>query len=324
MTLKVTMANGSSDSVDFVNVAGTTLAQVKGYDDGSSNGHVEIYTTSAGTSSEKVRIDKDGNVGIGTSSPTQKITIGGASTSDQQINMSFDNGSLGIKGGSGSNAALIALRGGTSSFNGAGMEFYTNNAERARIDSSGNLLVGTTSTTGNQYGGAPGITLGGGNALNIKSTGYATYGLLNYLGNLVWNNGSDRMAMDPSGNLRVPAVYALTTGAAANMHCAADGTFYRSTSSLKYKTDVQDATHGLNEVMALRPVIYKGKTDGDLIFGGLIAEEVHEAGLTEFVQYAEDGTPDALAYSNMVSLCIKAIQELKAELDAVKAQLENK
>ena len=57
------------------------------------------------------------------------------------------------------------------------------------------------------------------------------------------------------------------------------------------------------------------------VFGGLIAEEVHEAGLTEFVQYADDGSPDALAYGNMVSLCIKAIQELKAEVDSLKAQL---
>ena len=58
-----------------------------------------------------------------------------------------------------------------------------------------------------------------------------------------------------------------------------------------------------------------------IIFGGLIAEEVHDAGLTEFVQYNDDDEPDALAYGNMVSLCIKAIQELKAELDSAKARI---
>ena len=105
------------------------------------------------------------------------------------------------------------------------------------------------------------------------------------------------------------------------MHIAADGHFFRSTSSLKYKTDVQDATHGLADVMALRPVTYRGKNDGDLVFGGLIAEEVHEAGLTEFVQYAEDGSPDALAYGNMVSLCIKAIQEQQALVTALTARV---
>jgi len=39
------------------------------------------------------------------------------------------------------------------------------------------------------------------------------------------------------------------------------------------------------------------------------------------VQYADDGTPDALSYGNMVALCIKAIQELKAELDVTKAEV---
>ena len=80
-------------------------------------------------------------------------------------------------------------------------------------------------------------------------------------------------------------------------------------------------THGLTELLTLRPVTYKGNNDGDIIFGGLIAEEVHDAGLTEFVTYNDDDEPDALAYGNMVSLCIKAIQELKAELDSAKARI---
>jgi hypothetical protein len=57
-------------------------------------------------------------------------------------------------------------------------------------------------------------------------------------------------------------------------------------------------------------------------FGGLIAEEVHAVGLTEFVQYAEDGSPDALAYGNMVSLAFKAIQEQQAIIESLKARLD--
>ena len=121
------------------------------------------------------------------------------------------------------------------------------------------------------------------------------------------------------GYFVAPSIYNNTTGGAANVNVTSAGELYRSTSSIKYKRDVQNATHGLSEVLQLRPVTYKGKNDGDTVFGGLIAEEVHEAGLTEFVQYAEDGSPDALAYGNMVSLCVKAIQELKAEFDAYKA-----
>jgi len=115
--------------------------------------------------------------------------------------------------------------------------------------------------------------------------------------------------------------YNYASGASANMGINSSGFMYRSTSSLKYKQNVQDATHGLAEVMQLRPVTYESKQDAEsgVVYGGLIAEEVHAAGLTEFVQYADDGSPDALAYGNMVSLCIKAIQQLKAEFDAYKA-----
>ena len=161
----------------------------------------------------------------------------------------------------------------------------TGGSERARITSGGNLLVGTTSDNGSR----------------LRVTGNA------YFDNFVYS----------------PGVYNQTTGSAANMHIATDGNFFRSTSSRKYKRDIQDATFGLSDVLALRPVTYKGNStaDGEIVFGGLIAEEVHDAGLTQFVQYAEDGTPDALAYGNMVALCIKAIQELKAENDDLKARL---
>jgi hypothetical protein len=39
------------------------------------------------------------------------------------------------------------------------------------------------------------------------------------------------------------------------------------------------------------------------------------------VQYAEDGTPDALAYGNMVSLLTKAIQEQQALITALTARI---
>ena len=128
----------------------------------------------------------------------------------------------------------------------------------------------------------------------------------------------ERFRITFSGNLIAPAVYNLTTGTAANMVVDSNGFFYRSTSSLKYKEDVRDYDKGLNEVMQLQPKYYKGKTDGDKQFAGLIAEDVHDLGLTEFVQYADDGSPDALSYSHMIALLTKSIQELKAEIDELK------
>jgi hypothetical protein len=81
-------------------------------------------------------------------------------------------------------------------------------------------------------------------------------------------------------------------------------------------------TVGLAELNTLRPVSFKGNNDGDLIFNGLIAEEVHDAGLTQFVEYDEENRPDALRYPHMVSLCIKAIQEQQTLIESLTARIE--
>jgi hypothetical protein len=228
--------------------------------------------------------------------------------------------------------------------------------ERMRISSDGRVQIASTNNTGANVKLVVGSGLASSNAITVINTGdidaaalelsnwdsaTTSFGPRIYFGNsghgdflIGAANGSNNfdicrtwgtpdLRITGGGNLVSTPTYNNTSGGAANVGIAADGAFYRSTSSLKYKRDVQDATHGLTELMALRPVTYKGKaqSDGDTVYGGLIAEEVHDAGLTEFVQYAEDGSPDALAYANMVSLCIKAIQELKAEVDSLRAQL---
>ena len=164
---------------------------------------------------------------------------------------------------------------------------------------SDNVIIGCFN------GNHGGLDIRTSNAHIVLSNGYGTPHL--------WINGT--------GELFVQQVYTSTTGTSANVAVTSDGMIRRSTSSLRYKNTVNDATHGLTELLALRSVTYKGNNDGDTVFGGLIAEEVHDAGLTEFVQYDDDNQPDALAYGNMVSLCIKAIQELSTKNDALEARI---
>jgi hypothetical protein len=243
----------------------------------------------SGAGTERMRIDSSGNVGIGTSSPGGKLEVNQGKLIIKTSDQSLSRLQIANTGVSGQTFEIVAGDVGTGN---TGLSFYdvTNSATRMRIDSSGNLLVGTTSNS--------------------------TYGSAIFC---LPANGEISVV---SGALRSRAIYNTTTSNSANQFIDASGYLYRSTSSLKYKTDVQNATHGLAEVMALRPVTYKGKNDGDFVFGGLIAEEVHEAGLTEFVQYAEDGTPDALAYGSMVSLAFKAIQEQQAIITALTARVE--
>jgi hypothetical protein len=190
----------------------------------------------------------------------------------------------------------------------------TSYTERMRIDSSGNVGIGNTGSTSFKFNVTGTGTSSAAYALRAEDSGT----------NNLFSARNDGFI---TTGTRGVSPYNNTTSNSANMYVDSIGGLYRSTSSLKYKTDVQNATHGLEDLLKLRSVTYKQKNadaDGNpvnTVFGGLIAEEVDAAGLTEFVQYAEDGTPDALAYGNMVSLCIKAIQEQQAIITSLTARI---
>jgi len=270
-----------------------------------------------------LHVDSTNNrVGIGTASPAQKLVVSGIDSriyienNNTDINMDDSaNGQISIDG-NGYNFGIALNADGANLYTNSsvrGLIFGTNETERMRIDVSGNLLVGTTTNNGR---------------ISSKSSDSASSKAL-YCEN---SSGAKLFELRGDGvvqtGLAANSPYNLTNASAANVHIASNGILYRSTSSLKYKNDVRDAVHGLADVMRLRPVTYKSKinkdadpalfdlTQGETVFGGLIAEEVHDAGLTEFVQYAEDGSPDALAYGNMASLCIKAIQEQQAIIES--------
>jgi len=209
------------------------------------------------------------------------------------------------------------------------------NAQKNRIRSStsatntGNLLV---FETGNGTIGSYNT-----NQLVLKGDGNVGIGNTGESVSKLYITGSDStssnyalMIRNTSGNelffvrndkaIFAPGIYDFTTGSGANVVVFSDGSMQRSTSSLKYKKNIENYTKGLKEVMQMRPVTYNSKNENETqTFAGLIAEEIHDLGLTEFVQYATDGSPDALSYSNMVSLLVKSIQEQQAQIEELKA-----
>ena len=122
-----------------------------------TSGSLQIQTGSTPTTA--ITIDTSQNVGIGTSSPAGKLAITTAATVanalviTDAINYTLEAG----YGGSG-----VGFIGGTAS---TALALWANNAEKARIDTSGNLLVGTTSK-----GSIPGNSI-------VVSNGFAIYDL---------------------------------------------------------------------------------------------------------------------------------------------------
>jgi hypothetical protein len=84
-----------------------------------------------------------GNVGIGTSSPSTQLEVKGSTYSLIRVNGGNTN-NAGIDFGDTDDVDIGRIRYDNSS---DAMQFWTNNAERMRIDSSGNVLVGTTNNS---------------------------------------------------------------------------------------------------------------------------------------------------------------------------------
>jgi len=187
--------------------------------------------------------------------------------------------------------------------------FTNGGSERARIDNSGNLLVGTTSIIGSN-----------GCVLEKTASGGRLY---------VRRSNADNVAEWYYDGTRVGSVSINSTN-----------TSYNTGSDYRLKENVQPMTGALAKVAALKPCTFKWKVDGS-DGEGFIAHELAEvcpqavSGEKDAVD--ADGNPkyQGIDTSFLVATLTAAIQEqqaliqsltaatqeLKAELDATKAQV---
>jgi len=278
------------------------------------------WLNSAGT--ERMRISSTGNLLIGAttnaSSPNVKLVIYHSSNGTFQL----------VAGDNSGGCANAPLGGGGQLFytyTGAlGSEGYT---ERMRIDSSGNLLVGTTSG----YGGK-----------------------LNVNGNVAVSNNSDCFTAKPTGN-QTGFVYSATssTGQAAyfmvnsganesgKITCTSTSTTYATSSDYRLKENIQPMQNGLAFCRKQRPVTYDWKADGSK-GSGYIAHWLQEDGAGNCVTgekdaVDKDGKPiyqgidtsfmvgplnaGLNELADIVDKQAELLAQLKAELDATKAEV---
>ena len=270
----------------------------------SSTG-VFTFETVGGVAGTAMTLNSTG-LGIG-ASPATKLDVRGANNASQATFSGTASRGLLIStrsdGLADDRTVILNAQHSTGSL--GQLVIQTAGTDRLLVDADGNVAIGAAAT--------------GTRRLELKSVGTNNLSFAAHFRDsadtVLFHVRSDGYFNTGQGAL---SPYSNTTASAANMFVDSSGFVYRSTSSLKYKTEVKDSIHGLADVLKLRSVTYKSKNGDDTVFGGLIAEEVHAAGLTEFVAYAPDKTPDSINYGNMVALLVSAIQELTAEVNALK------
>jgi hypothetical protein len=122
-----------------------------------------------------------------------------------------------------------------------------------------------------------------------------------------------------------PITYANTNAAAANVVIDSNGWLYRSTSSRRYKDDIQPYEPPEGALDGLHPVSYVPKDptidQEGRRYAGFIAEDVDALGLKEFVGYDPEGRPDELYYAHMAALLVAELQAVRRRLASVEARL---
>jgi len=276
-----------------------------GYD-GSNYWSIQRENASTGRlgffsgASEKVSIDPSGNLGIGTTSPSNRLslkTTSGGCWLQTEDATNTSGGNVNLFGSLGTGPAAIYTTGAQP------IAFYTNSTERARIDSSGNLLVAKTALSTTTVG----VELRPGgrvvSTLASSTSGDSTYEVYST------GAGAYRFYVDMAGTIRATSIT------------------ITAISDERLKENVRDIDTGLNSIMALKPRRFdwkEGKGQDKKNVAGFIAQEF-ETIFPECVSTSKAGA-DGIEYKNinhetLIPTLVKAIQEQQALITTLTARI---
>ncbi|MCK2028093.1 tail fiber domain-containing protein [Microbacterium sp. SSW1-47] len=129
------------------------------------------------------------------------------------------------------------------------------------------------------------------------------------------------------GPLYMPALTAVTSSYVA-MYRNGDGRVGISPSARRFKKEIKDRTYTREQLRAIRVVSYRLRAD---VFGegweeapvdvGVIAEELIDAGLSEFVVFDENGDALSVHYERLALVAIGALQDALDQLDTFEDRL---
>lgn len=279
-----------------------------------------------------LKVDSTNNrVGIGTATPTAKLTLGRNDSIGEIGRIGFDVATY--------QRAYIAANRHTASGQLTDMTFGTMGTERMRIDSSG-----TVSTTGSVVVGGNSTSLSVANQIVALSYGkFSAYRA---------NGDCALFRRDNSGTL----MFFLNNGAnVGSISITGSSTAYNTSSDYRLKENVKPIEDGLSRLMKLKPSRFNFINNKDTVVDGFLAHEAQEI-VPECVTGVKDGMKEVgnitdkdgkiieekvekpedlkedqkwektgekedyqgIDQSKLVPLLVAAVQQLKKEIDKLK------
>ena len=325
--------NGTSNAMLFETNSNGTVATL----DTSGNLGLGVTPSAWRTATKGFQIGANGSIWANTGNNAIAITSNSyvnSSGNDAYITSSFASEYLQFNGTHAWNVAPSGTANTAITF-----------TQAMTLDNSGYLYLGTTTNAGNfifnavQTNSTNGILVkaneaiaGSGNMLSLNSNTSNNYTLAfgisdtnnyTYLTSLKQGTGA-------SGQMRF---YSYTT---LNGYYNTSGNWYKGdntiswsiTSDVRIKENIVDVANGLDIIKALRPVEFDYKKNKKHEIGFIAQEyeqvlpsQVYEDTATEEdAQYVEDGKVKVIS-QNLTPYLVKAIQELSAEVNALKAKL---
>ena len=291
-------AGATNDKGIYFQEAGTSVAIID--HDGSAN-QLRIHD---GTNTHMVITD-GGNVGIGTASPSQLLHVSSTGSAGILLEADSDNvnedhvGLIQItQDGGGIYSKLGISNANVAYWDVAEFHrFSRQGTEKARIDTSGRLLLNTTSV----YSDSNDIFVASGGRSNFTATS---------LNAIAANRQTD------TGDI---VTFLYNGSCKGSISTDGSNVAYNTSSDARLKNVLGDAK-GLDIVNQLNPVHFEWKETGKTQ-DGLIAQEV-EPLIPESVSTNEQTGFYQMDYGKLVTPLIKAVQEQQEQIEELKQKIE--